>query len=339
VGDHVFPGAAFSVVHHGEITTGALGHFTYENDSAWVTADTIYDLASLTKILATTAMAMLLYERGTLRLETPLADLVPEFVEADPDPRRRAVTVRMLLAHSSGLPAYKRLFLRAHNQSEMFHAACAVALTADPGTRAEYSDIGFMLLAMALERLAGESLDAFCSREIYAPVGMHQTMFRPREEFLPRIPPSEDDGQFRHKVIRGEVNDENAWVIGGIGGHAGLFSSATDIAKFADCMLRGGSPVFRADTIELFTRREPSPPGTSRALGWDTPSQPSSSGKYFSTRAFGHLGFTGTSLWIDPECQLAITLLTNRTWPDRGSQDGIRRVRPEFHDAVVEALK
>ena len=137
--------------------------------------------------------------------------------------------------------------------------------------------------------------------------------------------------------MQGEVNDENAWVMGGVAGHAGLFAPATDLARFAECMLRGGSPILKPATLELFARREVSPIGTSRALGWDTPSHPSSSGTHFSTRSFGHLGFTGTSLWIDPERQLSVTLLTNRTWPDRSSQ-AIKQIRPLVHDAIVEAL-
>lgn len=343
IADRVFPGAAFSIVYKNEVTAGAAGRFTYDADSASVTPDTIYDVASLTKILATTAMAMLLHERGRLKLETTLVELLPEFMESDTDPRRREVTLRMLLAHSSGLPAYEKLFLRAHNFEEMLHAACAVRLSADPGTRAEYSDIGFILLGIALQRLAQMSLSTFCDVHVYRPLGMLTTFFRPHPRFFDRIPPTEKDPQHPGGIIHGIVHDENARAMmtdhfAHDAAHAGLFSTAHDVAKFADCMLRGGSPIFKNETVELFTRRESSPPGTSRALGWDTPSQPSSSGRYFSPRSFGHLGFTGTSLWIDPERQLAITLLTNRTWPDRGSQDGIRRVRPEFHNAVVESL-
>jgi CubicO group peptidase (beta-lactamase class C family) len=219
----------------------------------------------------------------------------------------------------------------------MLRSACAVPLTTDPSTRAEYSDVGFMLLGVALERLAGESLDRFCAREIFTPLHMSDTTFLP-SSLLARIPPSEHDREFRHKIIHAEVNDENAWALGGVAAHAGLFSTALDIARFADFMLRGGTPLLKRETVEVFTRRESSPHGTTRALGWDTPSQPSSSGKYFSPRSFGHLGFTGTSLWIDPERQLAVTLLTNRTWPDRGSQEGIRRLRPDFHDAIVEGV-
>ncbi len=152
------------------------------------------------------------------------------------------------------------------------------------------------------------------------------------------IPPTADDLDFRHRIIQGEVQDENASVLGGVAGHAGLFSTAEDLAIFAHAMLNGGHPILRLSTVEFFSRRESAPEGTSRALGWDTPSAPSQSGKYFSSRSFGHLGYTGTSLWIDPERQLSITLLTNRTWPDCQNQ-AIQQVRPAFHDAVMEALE
>ena len=166
---------------------------------------------------------------------------------------------------------------------------------------------------------------------------MLHTAFNPPAAWKPQIPPTADDQTFRKRIIQGEVQDENASVLGGVAGHAGLFSTAADIAMFAHALLRGGSPIARPDTLTVFTRREASPPGTSRALGWDTPSAPSQSGKYFPQGSFGHLGYTGTSLWIDPERQLSITLLTHRTWPDCANQ-AIREVRPRFYDAVVEAL-
>ena len=162
-------------------------------------------------------------------------------------------------------------------------------------------------------------------------------MFNPPLGLRVTIPPTEDDRTFRFRIIEGEVNDENAYVMGGVSGHAGLFAPAIDVARFAECMLRGGAPILEPATIELFTRREVSPAETSRALGWDKPSPPSSSGKHFSRRSFGHLGYTGTSVWIDPERQLSTTLLTNRTWPDRSSQQ-IKVVRPLIHDAIVEGL-
>jgi len=286
-------------------------------------------------------MAAILYERGLLELDSPVVGVVPEFacdVSGQKDRRRREVTFRMLLAHSSGLPAYERLFLRAKTREDLLGAAFTTSLSSDPGTRSEYSDIGFIVLGVALERMAEESLDRFCRREVFGPLGMANTTFNPPSGMWAAIPPTADDRAFRHRMIQGEVQDENAWELGGVAGHAGLFSTAEDVARFAQVMLGGGTPILRAETVALFTRRESTPAGTSRALGWDTPSAPSQSGKYFSPSSFGHLGYTGTSLWIDPERQLSITLLTNRTWPDCVNQ-AIKQVRPRFHDAVVEALE
>ena len=332
-----FPACSLAVTSCGElIALKALGRFTYDPGSPQVTTASLFDLASLTKVIATTAAAMILYERGLLDLEAPVTAIVPEF--ADDDPHRREITLRMLLAHSSGLPAYEKLFLHAKNREALLQAAFATPLAAAPGAHAEYSDIGFIILGIALERLADESLDAFCQREIFGPLGMTHTTFNPAIALKDSIPPTADDRTFRHRIIQGEVQDENASVLGGIAGHAGLFSTAEDPAIFAHAMLNGGHPILRPSTVELFSRRESAPEGTSRALGWDTPSAPSQSGKYFSSRSFGHLGYTGTSLWIDPDRQLSITLLTNRTWPDCQNQ-AIKQVRPAFYDAVMKALE
>jgi len=243
----------------------------------------------------------------------------------------------MLLAHSSGLPAYEKLFLRTKSREDLLQAAFTTGLTDDPAARAEYSDIGFIILGVVLERLADETLDVFCQREIFGPLGMTHTTFNPAHALKGSIPPTADDLAFRHRIIQGEVQDENASVMGGVAGHAGLFATAEDLAIFAHAILNAGYPILRTETITLFSRRESSPAGTSRALGWDTPSAPSQSGKYFSPSSFGHLGYTGTSLWIDPERQLSITLLTNRTWPDCRNQ-AIKQLRPAFHDAAIEAL-
>jgi serine-type D-Ala-D-Ala carboxypeptidase len=303
----------------------------------------------VTKVVATTTMAMILYESGLLELDVPIAETAPEFladsVNGD-EARRRQVTFRMLLAHSSGLPAYEKLFLKTRSRDELLKLAFSTPLAADPGSRAEYSDIGFIILAAALERIGKESLDNFTQRHIFGPLAMTSTTFNPAEDLRLRIPPTADEREgatqsrsaFRNRVIQGEVQDENAFVLGGVAGHAGLFSSAEDIARFAHSLLKGGSPILRAQTIELFTRRQTNPPGTSRALGWDTPSSPSQSGRYFGPKSFGHLGYAGTSLWIDSDRQLSVTLLTNRTWPDCSNQ-AIKQVRPKFHDAVVEALR
>jgi CubicO group peptidase (beta-lactamase class C family) len=336
-----FPAAALAVTYRGGlIALEGFGHFTYDANSPATQTDTIFDLASVTKVVATTAMAMLLYERGLLELNAPVFELLPEFVSnrtSDQNSERRRVTIRMLLSHSSGLPAYLKLFESANTPEQLVRVAMTTQLVAPPGTKTDYSDIGFILFGRILERLAHEPLDTFCRREVFARLNMQQTMFNPPLGLRVAIPPTEDDRTFRFRIIEGEVNDENAYVMGGVSGHAGLFAPAIDVARFAECMLRGGAPILEPATIELFTRREVSPAETSRALGWDKPSPPSSSGKHFSRRSFGHLGYTGTSVWIDPERQLSTTLLTNRTWPDRSSQQ-IKVVRPLIHDAIVEGL-
>jgi serine-type D-Ala-D-Ala carboxypeptidase len=355
-----FPAASIAVTYRGSLVVlKAFGSPTFEvrsevapsrspslrNDGDFkfeITPATLFDLASLTKIVATTTMAMILYERGLLDLDAPVMGVVPEFAgTSGQEDARNCITFRMLLAHSSGLPAYEKLFLKARARDELLHAAFTMPLAADPGTRAEYSDIGFIILGVALERIAEETLDIFCQREIFGPLAMAHTIFNPGTEVRRQIPPTADETQgehaFRHRTIQGEVQDENAFVLDGVAGHAGLFSTGEDLARFAHCLLNGGSPILRPETVAHFTRRQSSPAGTSRALGWDTPSAPSQSGKYFSPSSFGHLGYTGTSLWIDPERELSVTLVTNRTWPDCSNQ-AIKQVRPNFYDAIVEAL-
>ena len=351
-----FPAASIAITKAGNlIALRSFGTFVYGEEqgkrSDQVGDSTLFDLASLTKPLATTTMAAILYERGQLDLDAPVVGTIPEF-RSNYDTRRNEITFRMLMAHSSGLPAYEKLFLKAPSRDELLHLAFTMPLKANPGTRAEYSDIGFIILGIALERLAEDSFAAFCQREIFGPLAMSNTTFNPPREIRNQIPPTADEREqtdissdqaclrstFRNRIIQGEVQDENAWVLGGVAGHAGLFSTAEDIGKFAHGMIQGGSPILRPETISTFTRRESAPKGTSRALGWDTPSQPSQSGKYFGPNSHGHLGYTGTSLWIDPDRQLSITLLTNRTWPDCSNQ-AIKQVRPKFHDAIIEALK
>jgi len=385
IAQRAFPAASIAVTQAGKLVAlKTFGQFVYQDDlkikgnpagadfnflNASPTPATLFDIASLTKAVATTTMAMILYERGKLELEAPVIGTVPEFLldsSGASDPRRHEVTFRMLLAHSSGLPAYIKLFLKAHSREELLSSAFTTPLAADPGTRAEYSDIGFILLAAALERLAEEPLDAFCQREIFRPLSMPNTMFTPRPKLRSKIPPTADEREnygadlpvpevhspkdqpgvslpqrrstFRNRIIQGEVQDENASILGGVAGHASLFSTAENLARFAHALLQGGSPILRPETISLFTRRETAPPGTTRTLGWDTPSSPSQSGKHFSAASFGHLGYTGTSLWIDPDRQRSITLLTNRTWPDCSNQ-AIKQIRPKFHDAVMESLE
>ena len=343
IGAKAFPGCAFGVLAGGKtVLLDGLGRFTYEADAPSVAADTVYDVASITKVVATTAAAMLLWQRGRLDLEVAVGQLLPEFVagRAAGDPARR-LTVRNLLAHNSGLPGYVEFFRTVTTGLALLKALMELALEAEPGERAEYSDPGFMLLGKALEAVMGEPLEVWAKREIYAPLGMAATGFLPPAEERAAIPPTELDTWLRHRRTQGEVQDENAWLLGGVAGHAGVFSNVPDLLRFAGEILlagrgRGGGRLFDAATIEHFVQRQ-GPAGGSRALGWDTPSENSSAGRHFSPDSIGHLGFSGCSLWIDLEAGVAAALLTNRTWPDRQNQL-IRQVRPAFHNAVREAL-
>ncbi len=339
-----FPGCAFGVLAGNKvILQDARGRFTYERSSPRVTITTVFDLASVSKVVATTAIAMLLHQRGTLDLDALLGDLLPGFLKgrAPNDPAQK-IRLRNLLAHNSGLPGYVEFFKTASTSAELLNACLQINIETQPGERGDYSDPGFILLGKALEVCIGESLDAFAQREIFEPLGMVATCFCPAPEMRETIPPTEDDTTFRRRRIQGEVQDENAWVLGGVAGHAGLFSNVPDVLRFAREILDATSDtsaqanLFQAATIQLFGSRE-GPADSSRALGWDTPSANSSSGQHFSPRSIGHLGYSGCSLWIDLDARIAVVLLTNRTWPDRKSQL-IRQVRPAFHDAVRQAL-
>jgi CubicO group peptidase (beta-lactamase class C family) len=342
-----FPGCTFGVLAGNEVVLAdARGRFTYDEASPAVAPGTVYDVASITKVAATTAAAMLLHQRGLLRLETTLSELLPCFTEkraagaVGPTAGGR-VTLRHLLAHNSGLPGYVEFFRTSATPQGLLKACLELPLKAEPGTRAEYSDPGFILLGNALEALTGESLAPWLRREVFQPLGLMATSFCPPAEARSLIPPTEEDTNFRHRVIQGEVQDENAWLLGGVAGHAGLFSNVPDLLRFAREILAaasgtGEARLFDAVTVELFAQRQ-CPLGSSRALGWDTPSGNSSSGRHFSPHSIGHLGFSGCSLWIDLKAGIAVVLLTNRTWHGRQSQL-IRHVRPAFHDAIWEAL-
>jgi CubicO group peptidase (beta-lactamase class C family) len=345
IAQRAFPGAAYGILHRGDIAAlDAAGRFTYDPASPLVVPETVFDLASVTKVVATTAAAMLLVDRGQLDLDARLGDIVPGFVIGmEHGSGKERVTLHMLLAHTAGLPAYETLFRTCSTPDALLRATLQLKLEAQPGTRTEYSDFGFILLGKVIEILSGQHLDTFCAREIFVPLGLTTARFRPPEEARSSIPPTEDDPSFRHRVIQGKVQDENCFVLGGVAGHAGLFANVQDLLHFAQCLLsegrtREGQQLFRPETVALFATRQTTPDGKSRALGWDVPTEPSSSGRYFGPRSIGHLGYSGCSLWIDPDQELAVALLTNRTWPDR-SNNAIKQIRPAFHDAVVEALR
>ena len=354
---HAFPGAVLAVGHQGELSILPVGRLAYSEDAPAVAPNTIYDLASLTKVVATATAAMILADRGLLQLDRPVAHYLPDFIppyDTAVDPlwtARGEVTVRHLLAHTSGLPAYEKFFLRAREKAHVIEEALALPLEEAPGRKTTYSDVGFILLGEIIERASQQRLDAFCGREIFAPLGMKDTCFNPPRELWERIAPTEQDQEFRKRLVRGEVHDENAWVMGGVAGHAGLFGTAGDLASFCRMMLAegktNGAQLAQPATVAEFTRSapavrrlgvgRPAAEGSPRGLGWDKPSQPSSCGRYFSASSYGHLGFTGTSLWIDPEKALFVILLTNRVHPSRANE-AIQQIRPAVHDAVVESI-
>ena len=344
VADGAFPGGVLAVGLDNKLVVHPFGQFTRDAKAAPVRADTIYDLASLTKPIVTTTCVMILMQQKRLDLDAPLTRLLPEWSTAaqnDPNPAWRArVTPRMLLLHDSGLPAHRDFYKNAKGHDGVLALVMAEPLVHEPGKQIEYSDLGFILLGEIVQRLTGESLAEFARKEIFSPLGMKTSLFNPPRALRASIPPTENDLSYRKRLIQGEVHDQNAWAMGGIAGDAGLFSTAGDVAVFAQMILNGGiyahHRVVSRATISEFTSHQ-TIGNSARTLGWDVALDPAATGRFFSTRAFGHYGFTGTSLWIDPERNLFIILLTNRVNP---SVDNIkiRRVRPELHDAIFEAL-
>lgn len=340
VADHAFPGGVLAVGHRGELIVHAFGRQTYDANSPVITPDTIYDAASVTKPVVTTTLMAMLVAAGRVQLDAPVERYLPEFASGPNPEWRHKVTVRNLLTHTSGLPVHKDFFLTAKNRKEVLAQVFAEPLTYEPGTQAAYSDLGFILLGEIVERMNGHTLDTLARDRIFTPLGMSNTMFNPPKSLRARIAPTENDTAYRKRLVQGEVHDENTYAMGGVAGLAGMFTTAADLAAYCQMMLDGGiyrhQRLLRRATIEQFTSRQTLAGGT-RALGWTVPTPGSSSGRYFSTRSYGHTGFTGTSIWADPEKDLFVVLLTNRVYPTRKNEK-IEQVRPAVHNAVVEAL-
>jgi beta-N-acetylhexosaminidase len=345
VKDGAFPGGVLAIGWNGECAIHPFGKLRCDAKAARVTADTIFDVASLTKPIVTTTALMMLAEAKQLDLDAPATRYMPEFAtggKSGPDSGWRArVTVRMLLLHNAGLAAHRDFYMHAKEKRSVIERVIEEPLVREPGTKIEYSDLGFILLGAIVETLTGESLDSFARRRIFTPLAMSASEFNPPKTLRARIAPTEKDASYRKRLLRGEVHDENAWAMGGVAGHAGLFSTTGDVATFAQMMLNGGiyahHRIVARSTIDEFTTRY-AIGNSAHALGWDVPVEPSSSGRYFSKRSYGHTGFTGTTLWIDPERGLFVVLLTNRVHPTRANEK-IRQVRPAVHDAIVESLK
>jgi CubicO group peptidase (beta-lactamase class C family) len=334
-----FPGAVIAVGRHGRLALLApVGHYGVD-DPRPVDAGTIYDLASLTKVVGLTTACMLLVDEGKLALDAPVVRYVPAFR----GPMKDRVTIRHLLTHSAGLVADLPLYDSTRTRAAALAAVDTSTLLAPPGTSYRYSDLSAMVLMQAVERQAGEPLDRFLADRVFRPLGMPATRFLPPDAWRERIAPTEHDTLFRHRWLRGEVHDESAARLGGVSGNAGLFSNALDLSRLAATLLNGGAwdslQLIRAETVTEFTTRQNIPPGSTRALGWDTPSDSgySSAGAELSRRSFGHTGFTGTSMWMDPDRDLFIILLTNRVNPTRANT-AILRVRARVADLVADAL-
>jgi CubicO group peptidase (beta-lactamase class C family) len=297
--------------------------------------DTLYDLASLTKAVATTMVTMILVDEGRLELDAPLSKWLPEFT----DPPRNRVRVRDLLAHSAGFPAWAPLYKAVAGRDELVAAASRTELMSEPGTRSLYSDIGFIVLGSILEQETGADLDVLAARYLFDPLRMSNTQFRPSRSMMGRIAPT-GDSPWRRRFVHGEVHDENAYRMGGVAGHAGLFSTAPDLARLAEALLRRGQYGDRrlasGATIDLFTRRV-SIPGSHRTLGWATPPDDEWSGRWWSSTTFGHTGNTGTMLWVDPEQDLYVILLTNRVLLGDGTER-FGRMKRELCEAIHAAM-
>ncbi|MDR7486539.1 MAG: serine hydrolase domain-containing protein [Armatimonadota bacterium] len=366
----VFPGAVAAVIWGGAtLALEAHGFAQVVPRRRPMTPQTIFDLASVTKPVATTTAVLQLWERGLLDVDAPVCRYLPGFADGG----KERVTVRHLLAHTSGLPAWEMLYLPAPSARCVGSGAraracrsidqavgriCATPAASSPGVSVDYSDLGFIVLGHLVQRASGEELGAYCRRHIFGPLGMGWTRFVPPAGWRPRCAATEVGNAYerekaaalglgrrfpwRTSLLRGEVHDGNAWYLGrGVAGHAGLFGPAADLARFGMAMLRRGSldgvRILGRETVREATRAQaPGPAKPPRGLGWALAGAPFA-GSRASPSAFGHTGFTGTSVLVDPDRDLVVVLLTNRVHPS-ASNEAIQGFRGTFHDAVIGAL-
>jgi beta-N-acetylhexosaminidase len=338
ISDTAFPGAVLLIAKDGEIIhKKAFGNFTYDYDSQPVNTNTIFDLASVSKVVATTTAAMICMDKGFFKLDDKVSKFIPEFAQNG----KEHVTIKNLLIHNSGLVSWKKFYETMTTGEEILNDIYSSKLEYKTGTKMLYSDWGMITLQKIIEKITGKSLDIFTKDEIFAPLGMTNTMYNPPLELKHKIMPTEFDNYWRMRQLQGEVHDEAASLLNGVAGHAGLFSTAGDLAKFLQMLLQKGNyngrQIIKPETVELFIKKDSEL--STRALGWDTKSpKRSSAGTLYGLRSYGHTGYTGTSVWTDPDRNLFVVLLTNRVYPTRNNSKLIQ-VRPKLHDAVINAIE
>lgn len=349
--NHAFPGAQLIIADNNDILyEKCYGNFTYDEFSAPVTDESMFDLASVTKVVATTTAIMILYDQQKFFLSDKVSQYIPEFGNNG----KENITILNLLLHNSGLKAFVPFYKTYSTKQEVLNAIYNAELDYQPETKFIYSDLNAVLLGLIVEKISGMDLNEFCKQNIFIPLNMHSTMFVPGENYKDRILPTENDTYWRMRQIQGEVHDETTSILGGISGNAGLFSNSTDLYKFMRVMMNNGKyynpysrglkeeKLFNPEVVSLFIKKyENVNYENSRALGWDTKPLASSTnyripcGELISDNCFGHTGFTGTSIWCDTDRNLVVIFLTNRVYPSRENY-GIRDIRPEIHNLAIQ---
>ena len=345
IADSAWPGNVLLAAKDGQVFYHeANGYHTYSHQRRMSPSD-IFDLASISKAVSTTSAVMFLVEQNKVSLDTKVHKIIPRFAQKkdDSSKARKNITLKHLLTHTAGLPAFKQYYLMDIEAADILADICDTELLYEPGTKTIYSDLGLILLGRLVESLAGMPLDVFIDKNLLQHLGMNNTFYNPPEHKLKRIVPTEIVSGYRSGLIHGEVHDENAQKLGGVAGHAGLFSTASELARFAQMMLNNGKYgkkiIFKEKTVRQFTQRAMVDTSSSRCLGWDSPSGNASGGVYQSENSYGHTGYTGTSLWIDPDHNLFVILLTNAVHPDRSYKDPTYfDWRQRIHSAVYESL-
>ncbi len=337
VNDKVFPGGVLLVGQRSKVIYHkAFGRHNYDANSQKITTESIFDLASLTKVVATTPAAMILVDQRLISLDEKVGYYLPEFTNNG----KENITIRNLLLHNSGLPSWKPFYKMGLDSAGVVNAIMTSELESKSGETYRYSDLGMITMQKVVERVTGVPYPVFLKNNLYDKLEMNHTCYNPPADFQYFTVPTEEDNYWRHKHIKGSVHDESAASLNGVAGHAGLFSRADDIAKYAYTILNDGKykkqTIFYPNTVRTWTSKQSAQ--SSRGLGWDTKSEGySSAGSKFSLNSCGHTGFTGTSIWIDKDRDLFVILLTNRVNPTRENKS-IIKFRPKLHDAIIDAV-